>query len=109
MQRLVPEAVKAERLATLQALLAAQQHAFNQGVVGATLPVLFERAGRKPGQLIGRSPYMQAVHASAPARLKGAIAEVRISAAEPNSLRGTLIHAGHTGRDAPAERMEARA
>ena len=55
----VPERVKAERLARLQALLELQQRAFAERCVGRTLPVLFEKAGRRPGQLIGRSPYLQ--------------------------------------------------
>src|SRR3546814_1980795 len=55
--RQLPEAVKAERLAGLQQLLAAQSQAFNTGCLGRTLPVLPERSGRKPGPLIGRSPY----------------------------------------------------
>ncbi|WP_281413157.1 tRNA (N6-isopentenyl adenosine(37)-C2)-methylthiotransferase MiaB [Marivibrio halodurans] len=58
----VPEAVKDERLAGLQQLLEAQQDAFNRATVGRALPVLIEKAGRKPGQLVGRSPYLQPVH-----------------------------------------------
>ncbi|MGF1608128.1 MAG: tRNA (N6-isopentenyl adenosine(37)-C2)-methylthiotransferase MiaB, partial [Kiloniellales bacterium] len=86
----LPEPVKAERLAMLQALLAEQQAAFNQATVGRTLPVLLERAGRKPGQLVGRSPFMQAVHLDAPERLLGRIAPVAIAAVRPNSLAGRL-------------------
>jgi tRNA-2-methylthio-N6-dimethylallyladenosine synthase len=91
MPRQVPEAVKAERLARLQALLDEQRHAFNAAVVGRTVPVLFEKPGRKPGQSIGRSPYLQAVWAEAPSSLIGQIAPVRISAAGPNSLTGVLL------------------
>ena len=87
----VPDHVKAERLATLQALLDAQQAAFNQASVGRTLPVLLEAKGRKPGQLTGRSPAMQAVHLEAPERLLGRIVETRILAAGPNSLSGRLL------------------
>src|SRR5207244_6135947 len=77
----VPEAVKAARLAELQDLLQSQQRAFNQGCVGTVLPVLFEKPGRHPGQLVGRSPYLQAVHAvSAPDRI-GEIMPVMIQAA----------------------------
>jgi len=87
----VPDHVKAERLATLQALLDAQQAAFNQASVGRTLPVLLEAKGRKPGQLTGRSPAMQAVHLKAPERLLGRIVDTRILAARPNSLSGRLL------------------
>ncbi len=90
----VPEPVKAERLASLQALLAAQQAAFNQAQVGRSLPVLLEAGGRKAGQLTGRSPYMQAVHLEAPARLVGQVVEAHILEARPNSLSGRLREAG---------------
>ena len=86
----VPEAVKAERLAMLQSLLGEQQIAFNQGCVGREVEVLFEAEGRRAGQLLGRSPFMQAVHVAAPARLKGRLLPVRIESAHPNSLAGRL-------------------
>jgi len=86
----VPERVKAARLAELQALLAEQQRAFNAAAIGRTLEVLFEKRGRHPGQLVGRSPYLQAVHAPAPDRLIGALAGVRLTAALANSLAGAL-------------------
>jgi tRNA-2-methylthio-N6-dimethylallyladenosine synthase len=89
----VPEPVKAERLATLQALLAEQQTAFNQSTVGRTVPVLLERPGRKPGQLAGRSPYMQAVHVEAPASLQGRIMDVTIESAATVSVAGRLAEA----------------
>ena len=86
----IDEAVKDERLQRLQSLLAAQQTTFNQGLVGRTIPVLFERPGRHAGQLIGRSPYLQAVHCSAPASQIGRIAPVTIRAATHNSLAGEM-------------------
>ncbi len=86
----VPEDKKAERLEALQTLLRAQQKAFNAATVGRVLPVLFERPGRKPGQLVGRTPYLQAVHAVAPAGLLGRIVDVEITQAQANSLAGTL-------------------
>ena len=86
----VAEAVKDERLATLLALLEEQQQAFNDRQLGRTLPVLFEKTGRHPGQIIGRSPYLQAVHATAPDRLIGEIVPVRIESAARNSLAGVL-------------------
>jgi len=86
----VADAVKDERLARLQALLDAQQRAFNAAQAGRTLPVLFEKPGRHAGQLIGRSPYLQAVHAAAPDRLIGQIVPVTIEDASRNSLAGVL-------------------
>src|SRR4029077_18580119 len=66
----VPEPIKTERLAALQALLQQQQRAFSNSCVGRALPVLFEKPGRHPGQLVGRSPYLQSVHADvAPDRI----------------------------------------
>jgi len=52
--------------------------------------VLFEKAGRRPGQLVGRSPYLQAVHAEAPDRLIGQIIAVRVESAAAHSLAGRL-------------------
>jgi len=86
----VAEEVKTERLARLQAVLDDQQVAFNAAQVGQTLPVLFERLGRHPGQLVGRSPYLQGVHAQADPALIGQIAPVRIDGASKNSLSGVV-------------------
>ncbi len=86
----VDEAVKEERLARLNALLDEQQVAFNQSQVGRVLPVLFEKPGRHPGQLSGRSPYLQAVHVTGPAELIGQIVPVRIESAAKMSLAGAL-------------------
>ncbi|HSV02347.1 MAG TPA: tRNA (N6-isopentenyl adenosine(37)-C2)-methylthiotransferase MiaB [Phenylobacterium sp.] len=86
----VAEDVKEARLHRLQALLDEQQRAFNAAQTGRTLPVLFEKPGRRPGQLVGRSPYLQAVHAAAPERLIGEIVPVRIEGAAGHSLAGVL-------------------
>ena len=86
----VAEEVKEERLARLQALLAEQQQAFNAAQVGRTLPVLFERPGRHAGQVLGRSPYLQAVHADGPQDLIGQIVPVAIGRAAMNSLTGAV-------------------
>ncbi len=91
MAEAVPDPVKDARLAELQALLDAQQRTFNQACVGRRMAVLFERRGRHAGQLVGRSPYMQAVHATAPEGLRGRIAEVHIDAGLANSLAGSLV------------------
>jgi len=90
MERQVPEPVKAERLGRLQALLDEQQQAFANGLVGRTVPVLFEKTGRKPGQLVGRSPYLQPVHAEASEAWLGRIAQTAIVSAGPNSLAGVI-------------------
>jgi tRNA-2-methylthio-N6-dimethylallyladenosine synthase len=86
----VPEAVKTQRLARLQEVLDGQQAAFNGGCVGRILPVLFERPGRHPGQLVGRSPYLQAVHAKAAPEFLGRVIPVEISSFGPNSLAGVI-------------------
>lgn len=92
----VPEDVKSERLHALQALLAAQQAAFNASCVGRRFEVLFERRGRRPGQLVGRTPYLQAVHADAPDALIGQLIEVEISGAGPNSLEADILSVADT-------------
>ncbi len=86
----VDEAESADRLARLQALLGDQQAAFNAAQKGRRLPVLFEKPGREPGQLHGRSPYLQAVHVQAPEALIGEIALVDVETATRNSLAGRL-------------------
>jgi len=87
----LPEAVKSERLACLQALLDDQQHAALAARVGSVQPVLFERRGRGEGQIAGKSPHLQAVHAEAPETLIGREAAVRIAAAESHSLSGEVV------------------
>jgi tRNA-2-methylthio-N6-dimethylallyladenosine synthase len=83
--------VQAERLQRLQALLGRQQAAFQAGMVGRTLPVLVEKPGRLPGQMVGRSPYLNAVHLDAPAEAAGTIVAARIVGSETNSLAGQLV------------------
>jgi tRNA-2-methylthio-N6-dimethylallyladenosine synthase len=82
----VAEDVKTERLARLQALLLEQQQAFMQSLVGRQMDVLLEKPGRMPGQLIGRSPWLQSVNLDAMSSQIGDIIRVRITAAGPNSL-----------------------
>jgi tRNA-2-methylthio-N6-dimethylallyladenosine synthase len=86
----VPDHVARERLHALQGLLEHEARAFDTASVGRRLKVLFERPGRKPGQIAGRSPYLQAVHGDGPAALIGRIAEVDIVGAGPNSLTGVI-------------------
>ena len=86
----VPDKVARERLSALQNLLEDEAKAFDAATVGRRLPVLFERQGRKPGQIAGRSPYLQAVHGDGPEGLIGRIVEVDIVSAGPNSLTGVI-------------------
>jgi tRNA-2-methylthio-N6-dimethylallyladenosine synthase len=86
----LPDEVKDERLQRVLAAVESSQTAFNSSSVGAVAPVLLERAGRHPGQLIGRSPYMQSVHVEAPPSLCGHVMQVEIVAASTNSLTGKL-------------------
>jgi tRNA-2-methylthio-N6-dimethylallyladenosine synthase len=88
LRRQVAEERKAERLAVLQALLDEQAAAFNRTCVGRTLPVLMERPGRHPGQLVGRTPYLQAVHVAADALRIGDLVPVTITECHPHSLAG---------------------
>jgi tRNA-2-methylthio-N6-dimethylallyladenosine synthase len=90
MEAPVPNDVATKRLAALQAILREQQTAFCNGLVGQTMDVLLERAGRKEGQLVGRAPYLQPVNVDAPASMIGQIAQVRIERTGTNSLFGTL-------------------
>ncbi|HIJ38359.1 MAG TPA: MiaB/RimO family radical SAM methylthiotransferase, partial [Rhodospirillaceae bacterium] len=90
MEGQLPEVIKEERLARLQALIGAQALAFNQTCVGRSFPVLLDRPGRRAGQLQGRTPYMQAIFAQAPAVLQGSIQSLRVTAAHGNSLAAVL-------------------
>jgi tRNA-2-methylthio-N6-dimethylallyladenosine synthase len=86
----VPESVKAARLAALQALLGRQARAFNASKVGATVPVLFAEPGRKPGQIVGKTPWLQSVYAQGNPRLIGAVVDVRLTEGHANSLAGEI-------------------
>jgi tRNA-2-methylthio-N6-dimethylallyladenosine synthase len=86
----VAEAVKAERLARLGELVEAQRQAFNRALVGRTVDVLFEKPGRRPGQIAGKTPYLQAVQADGPDSLIGKVAAVEIVECGSNSLFGRL-------------------
>jgi tRNA-2-methylthio-N6-dimethylallyladenosine synthase len=88
----LPEDVKNERLQRLQAEIDRQQAAFNARALGQTFDVLFEKPGRKPGQIVGRSPYLQPVQVMAPAGMIGEIATVTITEVGSNSLFGVLAN-----------------
>ena len=87
----IDEDVKAERLAELYAVIEAQRVAFNRALVGRRLDVLFDRPGRRPGQVVGRSPYMQSVRAEGEASLIGAMASVEIVGLGANTLIGRIV------------------
>ena len=91
--RQISEAEKSARLQELQALVHAQQTTFNAAMVGRTVPVLLEKPGRDPGQLVGRSPYLQTVHIQADAALIGTIVDTQITGVGTNSLSGHYAHA----------------
>jgi tRNA-2-methylthio-N6-dimethylallyladenosine synthase len=87
----VPEAVKDQRLQILQTVLREQQERFNRDMIGRVLPVLFERRGRRDGQIGGRSPYLQPVHLPGPEAWIGEVHDVRIVAATATSLEGAAV------------------
>jgi tRNA-2-methylthio-N6-dimethylallyladenosine synthase len=87
----IDETIKSERLQILQHAIDASQARFNRSCLGHSFDVLFERPGRHPGQLVGRSPYLQPVQVSAPQTLIGEIAAVTITEIGSNSLFGTLV------------------
>ena len=86
----VPDDVMRERLVRLQILVEEQRQAFNVNMIGRTVDVLLERKGRYPGQLTGKSPYLQQVQVDGSDHLIGTIAPVTITARGANSLFGTL-------------------
>ncbi len=98
----VDDATKVSRLARLQAEIDRHQAAFNEACVGRTLDVLLEKPGRLPGQLVGRSPYLQPVQVMAPASLIGGTLAVTITRAGANSLFGELAPPHGRGAAAPA-------
>ncbi|HMK81241.1 MAG TPA: tRNA (N6-isopentenyl adenosine(37)-C2)-methylthiotransferase MiaB [Xanthobacteraceae bacterium] len=95
----IADDVKAERLARLQAAIERNARAFNARCRGLTFDVLMEKAGRLPGQLTGRSPYLQPVQVMAPERLIGEMVSVTITEPGTNSLFGTLAGAPRIDAD----------
>jgi tRNA-2-methylthio-N6-dimethylallyladenosine synthase len=88
MDRQIPEDAKSTRLAELQAQVERQHAAFLVRCVGRTFDVLFDKAGRHPGQVAGRLPYLEPVQVLASDRLIGRIAPVTITSTGPHSLFG---------------------
>ena len=89
--QIAPEVME-ERLRRLHERIAVHQLAFNRACVGTDTRVLVERKGRRPGQMIGRSPWMQSVHFETEAA-PGDIAEVTLISAGPNSMAGATHRA----------------
>jgi tRNA-2-methylthio-N6-dimethylallyladenosine synthase len=87
----VPEEIKADRLERLQALLLKQQQEFAEACVGKVIDLLLEKPGRMPGQLIGRSPWLQSVNVDAKASQIGDIINVRITGTSTNSLFAEVV------------------
>jgi tRNA-2-methylthio-N6-dimethylallyladenosine synthase len=90
MEDQIADAVKSERLQRLQAAITRHQRAFNASFAGRTLDVLLEKPGRLPGQLVGKSPYLQAVQVMAPRSLIGEVARLTVTEVGSNSLFGAL-------------------
>jgi tRNA-2-methylthio-N6-dimethylallyladenosine synthase len=96
MEEQVSADVKSERLQRLQATITRNQRRFNAGFAGRTIDVLLEKPGKLPGQLVGRSPYLQAVQVMAPAGCIGSVHRVTIDEVGSNSLFGSLADQNRT-------------
>ena len=96
----VPDQAKSARLSRLQSLLDEQKSAFNAGFLGREVEVLFDGKGRKPGQLVGRSPYLQPVHATGEPGLIGQLVDVEITGVGPNSLEGDIMKLSQSAKSA---------
>lgn len=105
MQEMVTASVMDERLARLQALIDSQQAAFNAAAVGGTVDVLFERAARNPGQIVGRTAYLQPAHVMASPDIIGKVLPVSIESLERYSLIGTLASSPNTSLQAVPSAM----
>jgi tRNA-2-methylthio-N6-dimethylallyladenosine synthase len=90
MKNLVRDDIASDRLQRLQALINEQQIAFNEQCIGMTVPVLFDRKGKREGQLIGRSPFNQSVFAEANERLIDTMVNVTLTEGFENSMTGTI-------------------
>ncbi len=103
----IDDAVKSARLERLQQLLRRHQDAFNRATVGRVLPVLLDRPGRHAGQLLGRTPYLQAVHIDAGRERLGEVVAVSIEAALTNSLAGRMAEIAMGGAASTGQRAAA--
>src|SRR5579871_806861 len=102
-QETVSAAGMDERLARLQDLINSQQSAFNKVAIGTTMDVLFEGPARNPGQIVGRSAYLQPVHVMASPDIVGKVLPVRIESLERFSLLGTLAAPASDVQPAPSQ------
>ena len=87
----VADEIATDRLQRLQALITAQQRASQLAMVGKTVGVLYEKPGRQPGQMMGKSDHLHMVHVNDPAGRVGELVQVRILASQANSLAGARI------------------
>src|SRR6195952_5190937 len=95
MQETVSAAEMDERLVRLQELIESQQSAFNKATIGSTIDVLFERAARNPGQIVGRTAYLQPAHVFAAPEIIGQVLPVTIESLERYSLLGEVASSAH--------------
>jgi tRNA-2-methylthio-N6-dimethylallyladenosine synthase len=91
LQETVAAADMDQRLVRLQELIDSQQSAFNRAAIGTTVDVLFERAARNPGQIVGRTAYLQPAHVMASPEIIGHVLPVKIESLERYSLLGELV------------------
>ena len=87
----IADAVMDERLQRLQAVINRHQHAFNEATVGVRTQLLLERTGKRDGQLLGKTPWLQSAHVIAPGLAIGDMIDVTLTAAGPNSLTAELL------------------
>ena len=87
---MIDAATMDQRLAQLQQLIDSQQSAFNAACIGKTFDVLFEQAGRRAGQIVGRSAYLQPVHVMAAPDIIGQVLPVTLTGLERYSFFGDL-------------------
>jgi tRNA-2-methylthio-N6-dimethylallyladenosine synthase len=102
----VPEPEKDRRLQEIQHLLREQGEAFNRSRLDMQMDVLFTGAGRHPGQVSGRSPWLQPVHAEGAMNLVGQVVPCRVTATHPNSLAVQVLAGGASG-DTPNQEKAA--
>ena len=79
------------RLQALQALITEQQRRTQEAMVGREVGVLYEKPGRLPGQMVGKSDHLHAVHVSDPSGKVGDLVRVRVTASAPNSLAAEVV------------------
>ena len=91
MKQQISEEIKDERLSILQQLLNKQQIDFNNSFKGKELEVLLEKPGKKDGQLVGKSPYLQSIYVNSKMNKIGDLLKLKIISTTKNSLEGKLI------------------